>query len=474
MERSGEQWHLMGIPEELLRALLNNPYESQILVDRDGIVRFISDHARPYYAGHQEVVGRHVSELNPESQLPRVLKTGRAEIGRLFRLGERERFVARIPLRDPEGNIVGAVGKLLFWDPQKIKDLARELEVLEERLDYYERELRRIYTSRYTMERIIGDSPPIREAKRMAIQAAASDLPVLIIGETGTGKEMFAQAIHQLSKRGRRPMIRVNCAAIPNELFESELFGYEAGAFTGARKGGKPGKFELADKGTIFLDEVGELPAHLQAKLLRVVQEKEVERIGGSTPIPVDFRVIAATNRDMKQMLERGEFRKDLYFRLAIFSICTPPLREIREDIPKLAYHFLTELRKTNPKAPRRIHKKAMERLMKYPWPGNVRELRNVLERACLEVDSGLLQEEHLPEDIRRSRECASEGDPQLRPLKEELLEAEREAIRRALSHSRGNKALAARLLGIHRTGLYVKIKRHGLQTQKPQAVGVE
>lgn len=458
--------HYKTIPSELLDALLDNPYESQILVDGEGIVRFVSSQAKPYYGGGEALVGRHIRELNPQSELPRVLATGKAEIGRLFRLGERERFVARIPLKDQQGKVIGAVGKLLFWDPEKIRELLRELEVLEGRLDYYERQLEQIYKSRYTLDKIVGESKAMREVKRMAMQAAFSDLPVLITGETGTGKEMLAQAIHNLSRRGRRPMVKVNCAAIPPELFESELFGYEPGAFTGASRKGKPGKFELADGGTIFLDEVGELPGHLQAKLLRVIQDKEVERIGSVKPIALDFRVIAATNRDLKEMLSSGGFRKDLFYRLATFSIRAPSLREIPEDIPKLAYHFLEEMRRENPRAPRKIDKEAMDKLMAYPWPGNARELRNVLERASLEAGRGPIKEMHLPREIRKGPDPSDLGED-LRTMKQELQEAEKRAIRKALARTGGNKSMAAKILGIHRTVLYEKMKKHGLHRSK-------
>ena len=269
----------------------------------------------------------------------------------------------------------------MFWNPEKVKELVRQVEVLQSRLDYYEKELQEAYRSRYSLQGVVGESAPMQEAKQVAMQAAASDLPVLIIGETGTGKGIFAHAIHQISARRERPLVRVNCAAIPTELFESELFGYEAGAFTGASAKGKPGKFELADKGAIFLDELGELPLPMQAKLLQVIQEREVERVGSSRTLKLDFRVIAATNRDIKTMLSRGEFRKDLYYRLNIFLLKTPPLRQIREDIPRLAYHFLSLIRNQSG-PPLRIEPEAMEKLMTYNWPGNVRELQNVLEHA--------------------------------------------------------------------------------------------
>jgi transcriptional regulator with PAS, ATPase and Fis domain len=455
----------ISIPRELLEALLDNPHESQILVDAQGIVRFISSHNEPLYRTSQgESIGRHILELNPDSELPRVLRTGRAEIGRLFRLHGKERFVARIPLRDREGNVVGAVGKLLFWHPEKVKQMVRQLEVMESRLDYYQKELHTVYSSRYSMRRIVGESRPLREAKRVAAQAAASDLDVLITGETGTGKEVFAHAIHLQSARGGRPLVRVNCASIPQELFESELFGYEAGAFTGAQKKGKPGKFELADKGTIFLDEVGDLPLALQAKLLRVIQEREVERLGGTRTLKLDFRVIAATNRDLQAMMEAGQFRRDLFYRLNIFPLATPPLREIREDIPPLAYHLLAQVRQVHSEAPRRISPEAMQCLVDYDWPGNVRELKNALERAVTVAREGLIQPEHLPQELRQVDHPATRVKPA--PLRQEVASAERRAIERALSFASGNRSLAARLLGIHRSGLHQKMRALGIEAR--------
>jgi transcriptional regulator with PAS, ATPase and Fis domain len=456
----------LNIPPELLESLLDNPHESQIIVDAQGIVRYMSASDEIFYkVPRKKAVGRHIKELNPQSELPRVLETGRAEIGRLFRLGDKERIVARIPLRDRKGNIIGAVAKLMFWNPEKVKELVREVEVLQSRLDYYEKELQQAYRSRYSFEGIVGESALMHEAKETAMQAAASDLPVLIVGETGTGKEVFAHAIHQLSTRRERPLVRVNCAAIPHELFESELFGYEAGAFTGASPKGRPGKFELADKSTIFLDEIGELPLPLQAKLLRALQEREVERVGGTRTLKLDFRVIAATNRDIKAMLAQSDFRQDLFYRLNIFLLRPPPLRQIKTDIPRLAYHLLSLMRDPI-SLPRRIDSKAMARLTAYDWPGNVRELRNVLERASSMAGNGPILEEHLPLEIGEFESTAS-GASDLHTLKEEMASAERRAIERALSLTAGNRTGAARLLGIHRTGLYQKMRQHGLDTRQ-------
>ena len=458
------KYYFEKIPGELLNALMENPHESQILVDRDGIIRFMSIHSVEFYGTSQEeAIGRHILELNPESALPRVLKTGKAEIGRVLIIGGKERIVARIPLRDREGNVVGAVGKLLFWHLKQFREMVRQIEVLEDRINYYQKELQALYSDRFALERVVGESPAMQAAKRVAVQAADADLSVLITGETGTGKEVFAHAIHQLSPRRNKPFVKVNCAAIPQELFESELFGYESGAFTGASHKGKPGKFELAEGGTIFLDEVGDLPLPMQVKLLRVIQEREVERLGGARTLKLDFRIVAATNRDLKDMMQIGSFRQDLYYRLNIFRLETPALREIPLDIPRLAYHILSEMKNTRQTRVNRIEPEAMERLKVYQWPGNVRELKNVIQRAAAVVENGVLKKEHLPLDLLEETHPPNEETGLVRPLREEMALAEKRVIERALKAAGGNRSQAARLLGIHRTGLYQKIKAYGL-----------
>ena len=452
------------ICSELLAVLLENPHESLILVDKDAVVCYLSTPAAEFYeVDSREMIGKHIFELNPESKLPRVLKTGKAEIGQVFLMRGKERIIARIPLRGREGNIVGAMGKLMFWHVDRVRELVRQTEVLEERLTYYEKELQNIYSSRYDLKLVVGESPLLQEAKRVASQAAGSDLSLLITGETGTGKDVFAHAVHRMGSRGKRPIVKVNCGAIPQELFESELFGYEAGAFTGARNRGKPGKFELADGGTIFLDEVGDLPMPLQVKLLRVIQDREVERLGGTKALKLDFRVITATNRDLKAMMKKGDFRQDLYYRLNIFHLEVPPLRAIREDIPRIAYHILSGLRTGKRAIPSRISREAMERMMGYSWPGNVRELKNAIDRAAAVAGSGPLLEEHLPPDLLAGNIDAeiSLGPP--RSLREELAAVEKRTIERALKMTEGNRKRAAGLLDIHRTGLYQKMRRHGI-----------
>lgn len=453
------------IPPELLGALLDNPHESLILVDRHGIIRYLSVYSEEFYeTTREEVIGKHILELNPDSKLPRVLETGRAEIGRVFKMKGKERIVARIPLRDRSGNIVGAMGKLIYWHINRVKELMRQVEVLEGRLDYYEKELHNLYSQRFGLDQVVGESPPMQRAKKVAEQAAASDLALLITGETGTGKEVFAHAVHRMSSRRDKPFVKINCAAIPLELFESELFGYEKGAFTGANRKGKPGKFELADGGTILLDEVGDLPLPLQVKLLRVIQEQEVERLGATRPLKLNFRVIAATNRDLREMLKAKLFRQDLYYRLNVFHLHTPALRDIPQDIPRIAYHILSSLRTGKKPVPTRISPEAMARLATYRWPGNVRELRNVIERAAALAGRGPILEDHLPFELRDTQGGVTVGQAgDVRTLREEVALAERRAIRRALEITGNNRSEAARLLGIHRTGLYQKLKRYGL-----------
>jgi transcriptional regulator with PAS, ATPase and Fis domain len=451
------------IPADLLLALLDNPYESLILVDANGIIRFMSSSNEGIYpVPAAEAVGRHISEVSPHTHMPRVLQSGKAEIGRSMILNDQQRVVARIPLvRD--GRIIGAAGKLMFMNPEKLKQLYDRIDVLERHLDYYKEELGQVLGIRYTFENIIGDSEPVRRAKKLAYQAARADSPVIITGESGTGKELFAHAIHQASRRGNQNFVKVNCAAIPGDLIEAELFGYAPGAFTGARKQGKVGKFELAHKGTIFLDEIGDMQPTMQVKLMRILQDKEVERIGSNKPRSIDFRIISATNRNLDEMMKTGQFRLDLYYRLNVFNISLPPLRALKEDIPKIFHHLLGTLSRGEGRPIKSLAANVSNMLMAYTWPGNVRELRNVVERAMIVCRSDQIEREDLPLSLRKSSTCQLAPDVRHAPLKQLLEEAERKAIANALERSGQNRVRAAQHLGIHRTGLYQKMKKYGL-----------
>ncbi len=317
--------------------------------------------------------------------------------------------------------------------------------------------------------RVVGVSRSWREVLLQVGRVAASETTVLVTGESGTGKEVVSRLVHQGSPRAGRPFVAINCAALPEQLLESELFGHEKGAFTGA-VATKIGRLEQAAGGTLFLDEIAEMSPMLQAKLLRVLQERELQRVGGTRTIKTDVRVIAATNRDLAAAMAQGRFREDLYYRLAVFEIRTPPLRERPEDVLPLAESFLEELAPSMPRPAAGISRDAREWLLAYPWPGNVRELRNAIERAILLCDGGLISREHLPAVVGRPEETRPPGGngahgaaAALPPGGVDLDDVERGFVETALERTRGNKAKAARLLGLTRSQLYTRIEKYGL-----------
>ncbi len=306
---------------------------------------------------------------------------------------------------------------------------------------------------------IVGaESRAMQDVINIVNQAAPSQATILILGETGTGKEVIANMIHRLSPRAARPMVRVNCAAIPETLIEAELFGHEKGAFTGA-EGRREGRFESADKSTIFLDEIGEVPQPVQVKLLRILQEGQFERLGSNKTITVDVRIIAATNRKIEEMVREGHFREDLYWRLNVITINLPPLRERKEDIPALVHHFLSRYAMKNGKTVSGIESRAMDTLMEYAWPGNVRELENIVERSVVLDRDGVLGEDDLP------RNMASTGIAQTKEILTftvgtPLEEVERQLMEETLKYTKGDKAMASRLLGVSTRTLYRKFDK--------------
>ncbi|EKN67584.1 hypothetical protein BABA_12670 [Neobacillus bataviensis LMG 21833] len=320
---------------------------------------------------------------------------------------------------------------------------------------------------RYSFEDIIGESQLITQIKELAARIGTSNSTVLITGESGTGKELFAQAIHGLSSRKNHSFVAVNCAAIPHELFESEVFGYEAGAFSGAKKEGKPGKIELAQNGTLFLDEISELPYQVQGKLLRVLQEREVERLGGTGSKNVDIRIIAATNRDLKSLVQEGKFRQDLFYRLYVFELKIPSLRQRKEDILPLAYHFINYLNDQIAQNVKYMSPELQEWLLSHDWPGNVRELRAFIERGMNLVEGDTLTIENSflfsAFDATAHKTVEEEGTFAV-SLEEAVTKAEIGAIQRALKESNGDRTKAAQILNIHLASLYRKMAKYKLK----------
>ncbi|WP_052343555.1 sigma-54 interaction domain-containing protein [Bacillus massiliigorillae] len=318
------------------------------------------------------------------------------------------------------------------------------------------------YQHRYCFDDILGESPAMESIKELAARIATSNSTVLLTGESGTGKELFAQAIHGLSTRKQHPFVAVNCAAIPDELFESEVFGYEAGAFSGARKEGKPGKIELAQGGTLFLDEISELPFQAQGKLLRVLQEREVERVGGTSNRIVDIRIIAATNRDLRMLVQEGKFRQDLFYRLYVFDLQIPSLRERKEDIIPLAHAFINDFNNQFGMRVTGMDDRLREWMIHYDWPGNVRELKAYIERAMYIANGEILSLSDSIKTTSISNHQETKEAP-LFSLEEEVSRAEKAAIQRALQEANGDRTKAAYALKIHIASLYRKIAKYQL-----------
>ncbi len=429
-----------------------------VVVDSSSRIVFIEDtYARSRGLDPKGVIGRYVKDVIPSSRLPTVIETGRPILGDVFRYEGKTVICNRYPLVK-DGAIIGAMSYQVFEGVDKLFESIQELRC---QLDYYKEKIKKYTGIRYSLADISGSSPAAAAIRTAVLKAATTNATVLIQGETGTGKELVAHALHQESRRSHYPFVKVNCAAIPQELIESELFGYEEGAFTGARKAGKKGKFELADKGTLFLDEVSQLSLAAQAKLLRVLQEKEIERIGGTETIPIDVRIIAATNDDLEDMVQRGAFRADLYYRLNVVPLSVAPLRERRADIPELVKRFADKYAEQAGLGEVAADPAAVELLSSYDWPGNVRELEHAVERAANLCNGSVLLPEHfawlLPKVEAKARTPAGKS------IQEAVAATEKEIILNALEASKGNKKKAAEILNIARPLLYQKMRRLGI-----------
>lgn len=443
---------------DILKQALNMAYEGIVIVDKHGYITMISKgYAEFLGIDDKKVIGKHATDVIENTRMHIVVKTGKEEEAQLQKIGNKYMMATRTPLFI-NGEIQGAVGKVLFKNVKELEFLHRKFSKVQKELEAYKEQFQEKNSARYTFADIVGNSDGIMEAKKLSKKAALTDSNVLLIGESGTGKELFAHSIHKNSNRKYGPFVKVNCGAIPSDLLESELFGYEGGAFTGAKKEGKIGKFELADGGTIFLDEIGDMPLHMQVKLLRVLQEKEVERVGAVSPKNIDIRIIAATNQKLDSMVKEGKFRADLYYRLNVVTVKIPPLRERKDDIILLSKFLCDKISKKLNREKCIVSDEALEYLKDYKWEGNIRQLENAIERAIniMENTNSLLLPKHLPKEI-----TGVEIDTNILKLEDVIWQAERNAIINAIKMCKGNKQKAAKELGISRTTLYEKVNKY-------------
>lgn len=451
---------------DIFNHLVSDPFDAMTVVDAEARVAYISPvHERFFGIEPGCATGRPVRDVIENTGLDRVVRTGKAEVGRLQRMKGAERVVSRVPIQR-EGHVLGAVGRVMFKGPEQVETLNRRIKTLESEVEFYKGEAAVLRSRNYGLDVIIGESLAIRRLRAEIVKVAPLEIPVLIRGESGTGKELVAHALHRLSARRDAALVAVNAAALPASLVEAELFGYEPGAFTGADRKGRKGKFEQAASGSIFLDEIGDMPMEVQVKLLRVLQDRMVERIGGERPRELDFRLIAATNCDLQSQVEEGKFRLDLYYRISPIVIEVPSLRDRLEDIPILIDHFLRDISHRHGRPVHRISSAAIDWLMEQAWPGNVRQLRHEIERAFVFTESDTIE----VHDFQRGRTDRADAPTasapvqpiaattQEFPLHATIERVEDQMIRAAMERHRGNKKKVAQELGISRSYLYKKL----------------
>ncbi|PWC46186.1 sigma-54-dependent Fis family transcriptional regulator [Azospirillum sp. TSA6c] len=458
-----------------LMAMVDEMIDGALLVDCDARIVWSNDKhvwfteklmAQLGLQSRADAIGQPVERVIPHSRMREVVETGRSMPLDIMRYGEHTLLVSRLPLRDEHGEVIGALAFALKNSLTYLRPIADRFNKLQSRLTRVEQELAASRASKYTVENLIGFSPAMLQVKRLVRRAGQINSAVLLLGETGTGKELVAQSIHACSDRAHRPFVGVNTAAIPENLLEAEFFGVAPGAYTGAGRQPRPGKFQLADGGTLFLDEIGDMPLPLQAKLLRALQEREVEPLGSNQVVKVDVRIIAATSRPLAEMVRSGAFRPDLYYRLNVFPIQLPALRDRRDDLEILASLFSEKVALSLDQPMRDLTPSALDVLRRHDWPGNIRELANVIEQVYVRTEGDRILADDFADilpDAPLDRPAAAEGR---RPLAAAMDDLERSLILEALADCRGNKLEAARSLGLSRTNLYAKLRKHGIPVQ--------
>ncbi|MGF7185630.1 PAS domain S-box-containing protein [Desulfitispora alkaliphila] len=451
--------------EKELETILEVAYDGILVLDVDGTITYINKNfAKILNLEQREVIGNHITEVIQDSKLPLIVTEGNELYGDVIKIKSKELVISSFPIIR-NGKKVGAVAKVIFKDVNQLIQMANKVNRLNEGLDYYKGGIQRFRKTKYGINNIIASSKEMVALKNTIKRVAKSSSTILIRGESGTGKELFAHALHQESNRSNGPFVKVNCAALPENLLESELFGYKEGAFTGARKSGQVGKFELAHGGTIFLDEIGDMMPAMQVKLLRVLQEKEIEPLGSGRSKKVDVRVVSATNRNLEELINEGKFREDLYYRLNVVTLNVPPLRKRYEDIENLVNYFIKKLNNDFQLTVKGLTPEVWGILKSHHWPGNIRELENVIERSFNVIEGDLIKKEHLPMYLQKTKPLNTSPNIQSETnLKKIVEEAERQGIINALKVCKGNKAQAASLLEISRAWLYQRMAKYNIK----------
>ncbi|MDQ0413070.1 sigma-54 interaction domain-containing protein [Mesobacillus stamsii] len=446
------------IPADIMEIIVENAFEWLVVVDQEGRIIYINHNYCEFLeVNREETIGRHVTQVIENTRMHIVAKTGKEELADLQYIKGSYMIANRVPIMK-NGEVVAAFGTVFFRDTQEWMKMDSHVKSLLTRMQPY---IQKIDSGvKYTLDDILGESQLVVSLKEKVKMVSNSDVSILIRGESGTGKELFAHSIHQLSNRSQKPFIKVNCGAIPENLLESELFSYEEGAFTGAKKGGKKGKFQLANGGTLFLDEIGDMPLSMQVKLLRALQDGEIEPIGSTKSISVDVRIIAATNRPLENMIEEKRFREDLFYRINVVPFNIPPLRERAEDLKLLIAYFIDKVTNRLGKRIAGIEKTVMGILMSYSWPGNIRELENVIEAAVHLTKGEQITLDSLPDYLQTQTAMYRFNNKKLKDIMEET---EKWVLRQSLEKNNDDKVQVCRELGISRSTLYEKLHKYGL-----------
>lgn len=463
IEEIAQELQIVKKLQTTLSGVLSASSDGVFVTDEFGLVRYVNEMATELLGVSIEAIaGKPIDKFLHTSSLDRVSKNGIAEVD-VCRINDRNCVVSNVPIKPKNSNdsqTLGVVSTVYLDDNKIAEEITRKWFSLRQQVEYYRGELEKKGGSEInSFSHIVSENHEFMQIKKEAQRIARSTSTVLLTGESGVGKDMFARAIHVASPRARRPFVKVNCVAIPETLFESELFGYAPGSFTGAAKKGKTGYFEQAHQGTIFLDEIGDMPLSIQVKILQVLQEKQFTRVGGEAAQKVDVRIIAATNRNLREAIAKGTFREDLYYRLNVIELYLPPLRVRSEDILPLADNFITKYNAILGTKVLGISNRAKEALQHYAWPGNIRELENAVERAANYVWEGEIEVEHLPVHIINSEKDSNETSS----YRMTLNDVNKEILLDALRKAKGNKSAAARMLKISRSALYEKLAKYGL-----------